>query len=358
MSINKKGLKIAIFHNLPSGGGLRVLKEIIPILKKQNQVKVYTIKIPKFYSFIQYLYFTLFKLKKINKNLAKEIDSKKFDIVIINHDYLTKSPYILRFLKTKNIYLCHEEPREFYSDKNILSSNLKHKFINKLRLPLKYIDKRNIKHSQINLSNSNFSKNKLESIYNKKFKKINLGVNKKIFFKNKNLKKSKIFLTVGSTSFFKGIDFLINSISLLPKKYQYKLIIVGNKGRDHKKILKIAKEKNINFELKNKVTNKELSKLYNEASLLLAAAINEPFGLSLLEAISCGTRVIAVNEGGYKEIINNKNLGELITRYELKFSEAILKNINSNIQSEEIVKFQKKWQWENTVKQIIKIATS
>lgn len=344
--------KIAVFHNLPSGGAKRVLNEFEVCLKKKYQVKTFTTPNVKFVNFFHYLFYVFIELPHIHSEIAKKIDNKNYNLVMVHHDFLTKSPYILKYLKTKTFYLCHEEPREFYSDKNFLSSNLKYKLINFIRYPLKLIDKKNVKSTNYAITNSKFSQKKLGIIYSKKFSRIQLGVDSNRF-KLLKLEKRNFFLTVGSTSKFKGIDFLVKTISLLPAKYKYPLVIIGSEGRDNKEIIDLAKKLGVKIVQKRNVSDDELIKYYNTATLLLAAGINEPFGLSIIEALSCGLQIIAVNEGGYSEIIKSNELGLLVDRDENKFMKAIIERINhtpNKIFLHEYV--EKNWNWDTTMKQL------
>ena len=46
--------------------------------------------------------------------------------------------------------------------------------------------------------------------------------------------------------------------------------------------------------------------------VLVAPAVNEPYGRTLIEAMLCGTPVVAADDGGNKEIICNRNTGLLV----------------------------------------------
>src|SRR3989344_7840368 len=115
-------VKVAIFHNTPGGGGIRLLNEVHSYLEKSGvQVEQYTITEPfedrsvnpyddhkifvkPWRGFIQRLAWIYLVLPSIHKNLAIEINQKKFDFVIVTHDYFTKSPYICRYIKSKIYY--------------------------------------------------------------------------------------------------------------------------------------------------------------------------------------------------------------------------------------------------------------
>jgi len=63
--------------------------------------------------------------------------------------------------------------------------------------------------------------------------------------------------------------------------------------------------------------------LYNRARLFLYAPYLEPFGLAPLEAMACGTPVVAVREGGVRETVIHGETGLLTERDEHAFSETV-----------------------------------
>ena len=46
--------------------------------------------------------------------------------------------------------------------------------------------------------------------------------------------------------------------------------------------------------------------------VLVAPAVNEPFGRTLVEAMLCGTPVVAADDGGHREIIRHGETGLLV----------------------------------------------
>ena len=59
--------------------------------------------------------------------------------------------------------------------------------------------------------------------------------------------------------------------------------------------------------------DKRLELLSNAAALLHPISFNEPFGLSVAEAMLCGTPVIAFNRGSMPELIKDKQTGFLVS---------------------------------------------
>ncbi|MDO8498206.1 MAG: glycosyltransferase, partial [bacterium] len=60
-------------------------------------------------------------------------------------------------------------------------------------------------------------------------------------------------------------------------------------------------------EFLGQVSDEDKIKLYTEAKALIVAAPEEDFGITVVEAMACGTPVIALREGGYLETIVESN---------------------------------------------------
>lgn len=361
--------KIAIFHNLPGGGSTRVLKEIYIHFSNKYIVDVYTydenqnlwrniifpykqkvIKIYPWKGFIKRLIWIIFILPFIHMKLANKINKKNYKTIIVNHDYFTKSPYLLRYLSKKKIYILQEPQREYYEPAKYHAPHLKNKLANIIRYPIKVIDIYNTKKADVIIANSIYSVKTISKIYRRKPILMYPGVNVDFFKPNRNIKKEKILLSIGAIKPIKGHDFIIRSLHRILGKYQ--LIIVGD-GKDKyiKELYSIAGNKKKFVKIIDKhITDVELVSLYQKSLILCTAAYKEPLGLISLEAQSCGTPVVAINEGGIQETIIDGVTGYLSERSEKKFEEKVLmalkhnkilsQNARNNILS--------KWKWDNS----------
>ena len=89
----------------------------------------------------------------------------------------------------------------------------------------------------------------------------------------------------------------------------FKLKVVGEPagyGVEYKKIKKMAGG---NVEFLGYVSDSELVKLYSGARALFVLATDEEFGITPVEAMLCGTPVIAYDGGGYRETVIQKKTG-------------------------------------------------
>lgn len=136
-------------------------------------------------------------------------------------------------------------------------------------------------------------------------------------------KKLNYYLIVSRLVGGKGIELGVKAA----KRLGFKLKIVGAGP------LRIEANKNI--ELLGQVSDEELAKLYSGAKAFLALSKDEDFGITPVEAMSCGCPVIAYNGGGYKETVINGKTGILFDEYSVAgLIKAIKHYNNTNNRSE------------------------
>ena len=155
-------------------------------------------------------------------------------------------------------------------------------------------------------------------ITSKKISVIDMGVDSTIFFPNNNITKKETFtlLFVGRLSKEKGFDVLLGAIELISKKISsgLKCIVIGDGDKQNQY------QKNVKLKmLANHITfigsqnQIQISKWMNQAHLVVIPSRKEGFGLVAIEALACGTPVIASKVGGLREIIQDKINGYFIT---------------------------------------------
>ena len=119
-------------------------------------------------------------------------------------------------------------------------------------------------------------------------------------------------LAIGSADPRKNINALIQAYSLLPQELQEKhqLVIVWTHSlladELSRKIEALGLEKCIRF--LQQIPTDDLVLLYNAASLFVFPSLYEGFGLPLVEAMACGTPVVAANNSSIPEIVGDAAL--------------------------------------------------
>ena len=138
---------------------------------------------------------------------------------------------------------------------------------------------------------------------------IKLGFDAKYLYP-KPITKKDYFLIVGRHNPHKNLARVLKAFSLFKIK-SYKLLIIGpSDPRYTPRLKKIANELGISSKCiwKDWVSEEERLLLLNQCRGLIIASLWEGFGLPALEAMACGTPVIASNRGALPEIVGETAL--------------------------------------------------
>lgn len=119
----------------------------------------------------------------------------------------------------------------------------------------------------------------------------------------------------------KGIDNVIEAFGIVHEQIpNLRLLIVGGQLNDPDTVLEITRLKHLSIEkgVEEKVIfvgNKEREELkyyYSAAEIFITTPWYEPFGITPLEAMACGTPVIGSDVGGISFTVRNNETGRLI----------------------------------------------
>ena len=130
---------------------------------------------------------------------------------------------------------------------------------------------------------------------------------KKIDFQNKSNKRNKNILFVGRLIECKGMSLGLDAFSLaLKKDPKLNLTIIGS-GVKEKEWRLLADKLGINNSIKwiPWLTQSELKKIYKKNSTLIFPSFHDSGGQVILEAVSHGLKVIALDIGGPGFLLNN-----------------------------------------------------
>ncbi len=156
-------------------------------------------------------------------------------------------------------------------------------------------------------------------------------------FKNLNKKKiDKSLFFVGRLEKRKGIDLLVESIPEIKKNIPGIKLFIAGKGNLEPQINEFIKKNKLkqNIFLLGRISDEDLIDWYNKVKIVVVPSVFEGFGLTAVEAMSCGTPTIASNTDGLKDVLSfcKKNL------FEFKNKNDLLRAIKLNLNRDYIKK--------------------
>lgn len=352
-------MKIAVFHNLPSGGAKRALfgnisylttnhnidvfvpstanEQYLPLNEVVDNLKVFPVNNSTIsYLFSALKYFpskvSLRSLEMVQKEIAENINDGDYDVVLCDQDRYTMAPFLLKYIKKPHIYYCAQPI--IYRNKISLS------LYNKTGLKLKNaseifrfkiygkrmtnLDRKIVNFSKYTIANSYFSHESIMRTYGINSYVSYLGVDTDLF-KPMNIPKENFVLSVGQCLPEKGFEFILKSLSKIDEKKRPEFFIVSDQGNINWQnyLIKLSSQLRVKLRILNMISDSELVMLYNKAKLVVYAPYLEPFGLVPLESMSCGTPVVGVKEGGVRESVIHNKTGILTERDENIFANAV-----------------------------------
>ena len=364
-------MKIAVWHNLHSGGGSRALQyHIKGLVEKGHQIEIWADepdaggfmhlptsvklhKVPLKYdenqSSMKERFTSLFFEKDSNikameehcQKCASEINKGGFDVLFANSCFYYGVPFISRFvnipkvlyLGEPNRYLYEAMPEQIWEAPERTSNKWSSKFwvyffsntwrTNKYRVYVRE-ERKNFQAFDKVLVNSYFSMESCKRAYGLLSEVCYLGIDDSLFKPVNNYKSESYVVGLGGFYRHKNPELAIRSVGEI-KENRPKLLWIGNMV-DEKywlEMVELARSLGVTLEVKKLVTDEQLVQLLSGAICMVYSSNLEPFGFAPLEANACGTPVIAVAEGGVRETIIHKKNGFLVNQNPKEIAEYI-----------------------------------
>src|SRR5678815_509290 len=353
-------MKIAVWHNLPSGGGKRALYyHVRGLVERGHELACWSLDTAD-QSYLPLAEFTAERIiesesgrpsSKLSSKLtpgynaavsrirafddackrcAQEIEEGDFDLLFANTAIQYSMPYIMRHISIKTVSYLQEPCRFLYEAAPVLpwvSSAPDDVQQAQLLQPIQFLadypelqtlrllakqEWLNAQACDLILVNSHFSRESLLRAYGVDSHVCYLGVDTKLF-RNLDLNRDRFIVGLGSFDSIKRIELAIQAVALLPEPRPTLVWIGNSKNDDYTDSLReLALSLNVEFNIRFNVTDSELVTTLNKATLLICTARLEPFGFGVLEANACGLPVVAVAEGGFRETVQHGLNGFLV----------------------------------------------
>jgi len=389
-------LEIAVYHNLHSGGAKHSSYEIVSRLAARHRVDLFCPSTANtdFFDMRSHVGETvvfdyapgrlfhspfgrlnqavrcrdLLRLEQVERQIAAEIDRRGYDAVYVHPCQFTQTPSLLFYMHTPSLYHSREPfrrlyepsiPRDYRSSQGWRDTlDRVDPFNRAYERWLRRMDRRNIRQATRIVTNSFFTREALYRVYGVNARVVYHGVDVETF-RPLDLPRDNLALSVGALTPNKGFDFIVDSLGLIPERLRPTLVVVSNYQElaERAYLERLARERGVHLTLLKGVSLEELVRLYNSAALICYAPILEPFGLVPLEAMACGTAVVAVREGGVRESVVDGWTGFLVDRDPALFANAVQTLLEDRAlaarlgcQAREYVT--EKWTWDHTVQDV------
>jgi glycosyltransferase involved in cell wall biosynthesis len=348
-------MKIALFHNMPSGGAKRhTFEQVRELVKRGHELVEYAPstadqEYASFAPFVtsQHIYpFTgwqggyhlplispylnaiagariLDNLTSLSRQIAAEIDQSGFDLALVKDCQVIFNPYVLRFLKTPSLFQCHHGLRNRLKSSTPKPDTLRAQIASIVYHPPKKLfdhrvvqdETRNIQSARRVITNSRHVVSLIRQVYSIQAFEIYPGINTDLF-RPLDLPREDYVLSVGSLTYNKGYRFLIHALGQIPEGRRPRLLIASNSvdPEEQRIVETLARKEKVRLSIEVIHNDQHLVQVYNQAALMVYTPIDEALGLTPLEAMACATPVLGVAEGGVKETVPDGLTGYLLPR--------------------------------------------
>lgn len=346
-------MKIAIWHNLPSGGGKRALyyhargllerghtleswcpptadqnylplgelfaEHVVPLdwqprAEKNLAARLKTLRLDP-----------LTRIEALDRHCrrcAEEINRGDFDLLFANSSLYQAVSSIGRYVPLPKVIYLGEPTREFFEAmpeplwnalpppaQSYLSPAYFRDYLKDLvktqtwRAMLRE-EVQNAKAFDAVLVNSFYSRESIMRAYGLEAKVCYLGVDAEKFV-DLDLPRENYVVGLGAFVKLKNVEFALRSLAEMPRPRRPRLVWIGNAAEPSylEEMKRLAATLDVEFEPLVKIDDAELVNVLNRAVLMVYSSRLEPFGFAPLEANACGTPVVALAEGGVRESI-------------------------------------------------------
>ncbi len=353
-------MKIAVWHNLPSGGGKRALyyhvrglverghditcwsldtadQSYLPLTEfaREHVVswqsgngsgKETTGDSPDYYRAIN----DMRAFDEASRRCARQIEAGDFDLLFANSALPYYVPFIVRHVRLPRLLYLQEACRGLYEAAPILPwvagaeedleraeslgpEQFKVEFPRLQALRVQAMQEwSNVRACDEVLVNSYFSRESVSRAYGIDSKVCYLGIDTSLF-RDLALDRERFVVGLGSFHSIKGIDLAIKAMSLLSRPRPRLIWISNSVSKTYEdEMNRLASSLGVELAVKEAIPDAELVTILNRATLLIYTSRLEPFGFAPLEANACGLPVVAVAEGGVRETIEDGINGFLV----------------------------------------------
>ncbi|MGD9379669.1 MAG: glycosyltransferase family 4 protein [candidate division WOR-3 bacterium] len=123
-------------------------------------------------------------------------------------------------------------------------------------------------------------------------------------------RKKDLIAYVGRVKTYKSIDHFVQAVALISRRRDIQARIVGD-GDALDGLKTLAHKLNVRIDFPGFVSEDEKSRVYCSARVIVQPSVKEGWGLTAIEAQSCGTPVVCADSPGLREVVVHDETGFL-----------------------------------------------
>lgn len=232
-----------------------------------------------------------------------------YDTVILSGDCLSATRH---FEGKKVLYYCHTIPRYLFDQREQYEQKVPKIILYPYRFLTSLFRKaylRDLGKIEYLLTNSKNTQKRIKTFTDRDAEILYPPVDTDFFCPADTQQEKNYFLSFARLSSIKRVDRIVAAFQKMPEE---RLIITYGKNDPERQNIGKMTEGYTNIEMRESPSDIELRDLIRGARATIYIPVDEDFGMSPVESMSCGTPVIGVNDGGLKESIIDGKTGILI----------------------------------------------
>lgn len=160
-----------------------------------------------------------------------------------------------------------------------------------------------------------------------------------------------VVFALGTLKPRKGFQHLMRAMTRVRDAEPDARLVIGGQGGMRDELESLAEELGIadRTDLLGYVESETLNDWMNAADLMVLPSYSESFGVVQLEAMACGTPVVATENGGSEEVITSDDYGLLVEGPEAhdELADAVLEALDRDWDADAIEAYANEFTWEN-----------
>ncbi len=346
-------VKIAVIHGLPQGGALRWAYDTTVHLAASHDVEVLEVGLDtgsahSWPSTVPVSRWAIGLPRKLPGNLAElglqrpwwraqrqlatALDDGNYDAVLAHPCQVTQAPAALARTSRPTVYFMQEVRRRSYEAgyRDRPTGTWPRRAAAATAIAAedawpRRIDRQAVAASTVVLANSAFTAEACLRTYGREAVPCLLGIDTRSFCLSSttNVRRDHLLL-VGGLERNKGALWLIEALGRLGQP-RPPLVITGQRayGPYVDELLAAAHRWGVAVDIRQNVDERALVALYQAAMATCCVARLEPFGLTTIESLACGTPVVGFREGGFREVVRDGENGRLAARSTVALADAV-----------------------------------